>query len=58
MTATAQPVPLEKEVIMAEEELAVYVKFTGFNTQEFAEEYALKLMDELPLMLFESEVKH
>ena len=58
MTATAQPVPLEMEVIMAEEELAVYVKFTGFDTHEFAEEYALKLMEDLPLMLFESEVKH
>lgn len=58
MTATAQPVPLDMEVIMAEEELAVYVKFTGFDTPEFAEEWALKLMDELPLMLFESEVKH
>lgn len=58
MTTASQPVPLDMEVIISEEEIAVYVKFTGFDTQEFAEEWAAKLQDELPLMLFESEIKH
>ncbi len=33
---------------------AVYVKFTGFNDAEDAEEYADFLVETLPLLLFQS----
>ena len=55
---TSEPVPLNMEVIVSEDDLSVYVKFTGFDTAEFADEWADKLVNELPLMLFESQVKH
>jgi len=35
-------------------EPAVYVKFTGFDDEEDAEEYAQFLAETLPLLLFES----
>lgn len=53
-----EPVPLNMEVIVSEEDLSVYVKFTGFDDVEFADEWADKLIKELPLYLFESQVKH
>ena len=37
-----------------EESPTVYVKFTGFNDEEDAEEYAQFLAETLPLLLFES----
>lgn len=37
-----------------EEEPAVYVKFTNFETAEDAEEYAEFLAETLPLLLFET----
>jgi hypothetical protein len=37
-----------------EENPAVYIKFTGFNDEEDAEEYAQFLAETLPLLLFES----
>jgi hypothetical protein len=37
-----------------EESPTVYVKFTGFNDDEDAEEYAQFLAETLPLLLFES----
>lgn len=37
-----------------DEEPAVYVKFTGFDDEEDAEEYAQFLAETLPLLLFES----
>ena len=49
---------LDLEVIVSEEDNAVYVKFNGFNTIEEADEYATYLQDNLPLLLFESEIKH
>ena len=49
---------LGMEVILAEEEKAVYVKITGFETLEEADDYSNYLTETLPLMLFESEVKH
>jgi hypothetical protein len=33
---------------------AVYIKFTGFDDEEDAEEYAQFLAETLPLLLFES----
>jgi hypothetical protein len=49
---------LNLEVIVAEEDNSVYVKFIGFGTLEEADEYATYLTDHLPLLLFESQVKH
>jgi hypothetical protein len=37
-----------------EESPTVYVKFTGFNDDEDAEDYAQFLAETLPLLLFES----
>ena len=55
---SSEPVPLNMEVIVSEEDLAVYVKFTGFDDVDFANEWAVRMVDELPLKLFESPVKH
>ena len=49
---------LNLEVILSEDDKTVYVKFTGFDDLESADQYATYLTDTLPLMLFESEVKH
>ena len=49
---------LNLEVIVSEEDNSVYVKFIGFDTLEEADEYATYLTDNLPLLLFESQVKH
>ena len=51
-------VQLDLQVIVVEEETAVYVKITGFENVEEADGYADYLTETLPLMLFESEVKH
>lgn len=37
-----------------DDEVAVYVKFTGFEDHETAEEYAEFLAETLPLLLFET----
>lgn len=49
---------LNVEVILSEDDKAVYVKITGFETLEEADGYSNYLTDTLPLLLFESEVKH
>ena len=49
---------LELQVIVSEEDNLVYVKFIGFDTIEEADKYADYLTDHLPLLLFESEIKH
>ena len=46
------------EILVSEEDNSVYVKFTGFDTIEEADNYASMLQENLPLMLFESEIKH
>lgn len=50
--------PLDLDVFVSEEDNAVYVKLTGFETIEEADNYADYLVDTLPLLLFESETKH
>ena len=45
---------VEIEVVVADDSNDVYVKFTGFEDQEDAEEYAQFLADTLPLLLFET----
>ena len=45
---------VEIEVVVADDSDDVYVKFSGFEDQEDAEEYAQFLADTLPLLLFET----
>jgi len=49
---------IDLEVIVSEKDNTVYVKLTGFEDIKSAEEYADYLLDNLPLMLFRSEIKH
>jgi hypothetical protein len=49
---------IDIEVVIAEDEPAVYVKFSGFEDDEDAEEYAQFLAETLPLLLFESTRLH
>ena len=49
---------LDLEVIVSEDDNSVYVKFNGFGNIEEADAYATFLQDNLPLLLFESEIKH
>jgi len=45
---------IDIEVVVADESNDVYVKFSGFEDNEDAEEYAQFLAETLPLLLFES----
>jgi hypothetical protein len=45
---------IDIEVACATEEPVVYVKFSGFDNDEDAEEYAEFLASTLPLLLFET----
>ncbi len=45
---------LDIEVAVANDEAVVYVKFSGFDDAEDAEEYAEFLAETLPLLLFET----
>jgi len=45
---------IDIEVAVSEDEPVVYVKFSGFEADEDAEEYAEFLAETLPLLLFES----
>jgi len=45
---------VEIEVVVADDSDDVYVKFSGFEDQEDAEEYAQFLAETLPLLLFET----
>lgn len=49
---------LRIEVRLVEEDKSIYVHFTGFENFNDAEDYAEFLADNLPLLLFNSEVKH
>jgi len=49
---------LNMEIILSETDKSVYVKLSGFDTIEDADDYASYLTDHLPLMLFHSEVVH
>lgn len=53
-----QPTELSMEVIVSEDDATVYVKLTGFEDVESADEYASYLADKLPLLLFETKVVH
>lgn len=45
---------IDIQVAVGDEEMVVYVKFSGFVDHEDAEEYAEFLAETLPLLLFES----
>jgi hypothetical protein len=45
---------IDIEVVVGDESPDVYVKFSGFEDDEDAEEYAQFLADTLPLLLFET----
>jgi hypothetical protein len=45
---------IDIEVVVADESNDVYVKFSGFEDDEDAEEYAQFLAETLPLLLFET----
>jgi len=45
---------IDIEVVVGNESPDVYVKFSGFEDDEDAEEYAQFLADTLPLLLFET----
>lgn len=45
---------IDIEVVVADDTADVYVKFSGFEDAEDAEEYAQFLAETLPLLLFET----
>jgi hypothetical protein len=45
---------IDIEVVVADDSSDVYVKFSGFEDSEDAEEYAQFLAETLPLLLFET----
>ena len=45
---------IDIEVVVGNESPDVYVKFSGFEDEEDAEEYAQFLAETLPLLLFET----
>lgn len=49
---------IDIEVVVGTDSPDVYVKFSGFEDEEDAEEYAQFLADTLPLLLFESTRLH
>lgn len=49
---------LDMEIILSEDDNTIYVKLTGFENNADADQYAAYLQENLPLLLFESEVKH
>lgn len=51
-------ISLNMEIILSEEDKSLYVKLTGFPSVEDADQYANYLNNNLPLLLFQSEVLH
>jgi hypothetical protein len=49
---------LDMEIIVSEDDTTVYIKLTGFDDIADADKYAEFLTNNLPLLLFESEVMH
>lgn len=49
---------IELDVFVDPDENIVYVKFANFDELEDAEEYAEYLIENLPLLLFQSKVIH
>jgi hypothetical protein len=51
-------VELDMEVLVSEEDTAVYIVLKGFETIEEADEYAEYLHENLPFLLYQSNKKH
>jgi len=49
---------LDLEIMVAESEPVIYIKISGFDDKEEANEYADTLIESLPLLLFESTRLH
>lgn len=49
---------LAMEVIVSEEDTTVYIKLSGFDDIDDADKYADYLTENLPLMLFQTQVVH
>ena len=49
---------IELEIIVVEDDNTIFVQFTGFEDIDEVEDYAAFLHEHLPLMLFQTEVKH
>ena len=58
MSTEQREIELGLEVILSEEDNAVFVKITGFDNLEDADAYGEYLAEHLPLMLFNSETRH
>ena len=58
MKTEYKEIPIDIDIIVVEDDTSVYVKFTGFEEIDQADEYADFLQEHLPLMLFHSEIKH
>ena len=46
------------DIIVVEDDNSIFVQFTGFDDINEVEDYAEFLQEHLPLMLFQTEVKH
>jgi hypothetical protein len=51
-------VELDMEVLVSEEDTAVYVVLKGFETLEEADAYAEYLHENLPFLLYQSKQRH
>jgi hypothetical protein len=51
-------VPLDLKIAVDQDDNSIYLKITGFESFEDANEYAEYLGESLPLILFESDTKH
>lgn len=49
---------VEFDIIIVEDDNTIFVQFTGFEDIDQVEDYAAFLSEHLPLMLFQTEVKH
>lgn len=51
-------IPLDLQIAVDKDDNSIYIKIDGFESYEDADEYAQYLGSSLPLLLFESDVKH
>jgi hypothetical protein len=57
-TIPIDDIEIDIEVFVDPDENTVYVKFANFEELEDAEEYATYLVENLPLLLFQSKTIH
>ena len=57
-TSDIRKTELDMEIILSEDDTTIYVKLTGFENNADADQNAVFLQENLPLLLFESEVLH